>query len=126
MAQGATIHVFRIELAHSDRGVYETLDLRVACHPSEAADHLLARVIAYCLEYAPGIGFSKGLSEPDEPAIAVRDLMGGMTAWIDVGAPDAARLHRAGKLAARVAADRATARTEDPSRRVSGTLRARP
>jgi uncharacterized protein YaeQ len=103
MAQGATIHVFQIELAHSDRGVYETLDLRVARHPSEAADHLLARVIAYCLEYAPGIGFSKGLSDPDEPAIAVRDLAGGLTAWIDVGAPDAARLHRAGKLAARVA-----------------------
>jgi uncharacterized protein YaeQ len=103
MAQGATIHVFQIELAHSDRGVYETLDLRVARHPSEAADHLLARVIAYCLEYAPGIGFSKGLSDPDEPAIAVRDLTGGLTAWIDVGAPDAARLHRAGKLAARVA-----------------------
>jgi uncharacterized protein YaeQ len=72
MAQGATIHVFQIELANSDRGVYETLDLRVACHPSEAADHLLARVIAYCLEYTPGIGFSKGLSDPDEPAIAVR------------------------------------------------------
>jgi uncharacterized protein YaeQ len=103
MAQGATIYVFEIDLANSDRGVYETLDLRVACHPSEAADHLLARVIAYCIEYAPGIGFSKGLSDPDEPAIAVRDLSGGLTAWIDVGAPEAARLHRAGKRAARVA-----------------------
>jgi uncharacterized protein YaeQ len=103
MAQGATIHVFRIELAHSDRSVYETLDLRVACHASETADHLLARVIAYCLEYTPGIAFSQGLSEPDEPAIAVRDLVGSLTAWIDVGTPDAARLHRAGKLAPRVA-----------------------
>jgi len=102
MAQGATIYVFEIELANSDAGVYETLNLRVARHPSEAADHLLARVFAYCLEYTDGISFSNGLSDPDSPAIAVRDLTGALRTWIDVGAPDAARLHRAGKAAARV------------------------
>ncbi len=35
--------------------------------------------------------------------IAVRDLTGALQAWIDVGAPDAARLHKAGKAAGRVA-----------------------
>ena len=34
MALGATIHVFDIALANSDRGVYESLELRVARHPS--------------------------------------------------------------------------------------------
>jgi uncharacterized protein YaeQ len=33
----------------------------------------------------------------------VRDLTGALRAWIDVGTPDAARLHRAAKLAPRVA-----------------------
>jgi uncharacterized protein YaeQ len=103
MALNATVHVFEIELADADRGVYETLALRVARHPSEAEDYLLTRVLAYCLEWTEGIGFSTGLSTPDEPAIFVRDPTGALQAWIDVGVPDAARVHRAAKAAPRVA-----------------------
>ena len=104
MALGATIHHFAIQLSDVDRGVYRPLDLKVARHPSEAEDHLVTRVLAYCLELTEGIAFSRGgVSEPDEPAIAVRDLTGQLRAWIDVGAPDAARLHKAAKAAPRVA-----------------------
>lgn len=103
MALKATIYVFDIDLADSDRGVYETLALRVACHPSEAEEYLLTRVLAYCLEYGEGIAFSSGLSTPDEPAIAVRDRTGSLQSWIDIGVPDAARVHRASKAAPRVA-----------------------
>ena len=103
MALGATVHNFDIDLADSDRGVYETLALRVARHPSESDEYLVTRVLAYCLEYTEGIAFSPGgLSDPDEPPIAVRDLTGALLAWIDIGTPDAARLHRAAKAAARV------------------------
>lgn len=102
MALGATVYVFAVELAHSDRGVYESLTLRVARHPSETEDFLLARMLAYCLEYCEGIAFSKGLSDPDEPALSIRDLTGVLQAWIDIGTPDASRLHRAGKVAPRV------------------------
>ena len=98
----ATIYTFDIELSDVDRGVYETLALRVARHPSEAEDYLVTRVLAYCLEYAEGIAFSNGLAEPDEPALVIRDLTGTLRAWIDVGAPNAARMHKAGKAAARV------------------------
>jgi len=103
VALTATIHHFTIRLSDVDRGVYETLELKVARHPSEAAEYLVTRVLAYCLEYAEGIGFSRGLSEPDEPAIAVRDLTGTLRSWIEVGSPDAARLHKAAKAAPRVA-----------------------
>ena len=103
MALGATIYNFDIELADSDRAVYETLNLRVAQHPSETADYLLTRVIAYCLEYTEGITFSKGLSDPGDPPIAVRDLTGALQAWIDIGLPEPERLHRASKAAPRVA-----------------------
>ena len=103
MALGATIYVFNIELADSDRGVYEPLELRVARHPSESEEYFLTRVLAYCFEYGEGIAFSKGLFEPDEPTIAIRDLTGLLRVWIDVGAPEAARLHRASKAAPRVA-----------------------
>ncbi len=103
MALTATIHNFDIQLANVDRNVYDTLALRVARHPSETAEYLLTRVLAYCLEFAEGITFSKGLADPEEPAIAVRDLTGTLLAWIDIGAPDAARLHKASKAAPRVA-----------------------
>lgn len=104
MARGATIYVFDIRLADADRNVYETLSLRIAQHPSETEEYLLTRVLAYCLEYTEGIAFSSGgLSNPDEPAISVRDLTGALQTWIEVGAPDAARLHKASKAAQRVA-----------------------
>ena len=103
MALGATVYNFDIDLADSDRGVYETLALRVARHPSESDEYLVARVLAYCVEYTDGIAFSPGgLSDPNEPPIAVRDLTGALQAWIDIGTPDAARLHRASKLVSRV------------------------
>ena len=46
---------------------------------------------------------AKGLSEPEEPPLAVRDPTGALLAWIDIGVPDAARLHKASKSAPRVA-----------------------
>jgi uncharacterized protein YaeQ len=103
MALTATIYNFDVELADTDRHVYESLALRVARHPSESEEYLVARLIAYLLEFSPGIEFSRGVSSPDEPAIAVRDLTGAIVAWIDIGTPDAERLHKAAKLAARVA-----------------------
>src|SRR5919106_548276 len=103
MAQTATIYNFEIDLADMDRGVYETLDLRVARHPSETAEYMVVRVLAYCLEYQDGIELTEGVSSGDEPALVVRDLTGRMTAWIEVGMPDANRLHRGMKLAGRVA-----------------------
>jgi len=102
MAIQSTIYNFDIELADSDRGVYESLALRVACHPSESQDHLVARVLAYLLEFVDGIAFSRGISDPDEPTIVVRTLTGEIDTWIDVGTPDAARLHKASKIARRV------------------------
>ncbi len=103
MAVGATIHTFTVSLADVDRGVYEELALRVAQHPSETAVYMLTRVLAYCLEYEEGIAFTEGVSATDEPAVVVRDLTGLLTAWIEVGAPDAARLHAGSKAAGRTA-----------------------
>ena len=102
MALTATIHNFDIELADSDRSVYESLSLRVARHPSESEEYLVARLLAYLLEYADGIEFSRGVSDPEEPAIAIRDLTGAIRTWIDIGTPDASRLHKASKSGARV------------------------
>lgn len=103
MALSSTMYVFTVRLSDADRSVYETLTLRVAQHPSETPEYLVTRVLAYCLEFTEGIVFSKGLSDPDDPTIAVRDLTGVLRTWIDIGTPEAARLHKAGKAAGRVA-----------------------
>ncbi|NKY36901.1 YaeQ family protein [Nocardia speluncae] len=104
MAIGATLHTFAVQLSDVDRGVYQELELRLARHPSESAEFLVTRLLAYCLEYEDGIAFSDGgVSSTDEPAVLVRDLTGQITAWIEVGAPDADRVHRGSKLAGRAA-----------------------
>jgi uncharacterized protein YaeQ len=104
VALGATIYTIHIDLADADRQVYESLDLRVARHPSESEEYLLTRVLAYALEYTEGIAFSSGgLSDADAPAMTVRDMTGAIQSWIEIGNPDVARLHRASKASPRVA-----------------------
>jgi uncharacterized protein YaeQ len=95
---------FEIGLSDSDRGIYESLDLRVAQHPSESDVYLVARVIARCLEHAEGLEFSPGgVSDDELPALVQRDLTGRMLAWIEISSPSADRLHKATKKCDRVA-----------------------
>lgn len=103
MAQTATVYSLRIDLADMDRSVFETLDLRIARQPSETIEYMLVRILAYCLEYQDGITLTEGVAAGDEPAVLVRDMTGRISAWIEVGMPDAARLHRGVKLAGRAA-----------------------
>ncbi len=104
MALTATMRRFEIELADSDRGIYEALDLRVAQHPSESDRYLVARVLARVLEHDEGVTFSKGgVSDDTEPALTRRDLRGDLQAWIEIGAPTPERLHKACKASPRVA-----------------------
>src|SRR6188474_3596560 len=103
MALSATLYNFETELADIDRGVYRSLALRMARHPSETSEFMLTRLLAYCLEYTEGIEFTEGVSAGDDPAVLVRDMTGRITAWIEVGMPDASRLHRGSKRADRVA-----------------------
>jgi uncharacterized protein YaeQ len=103
MALTATLHTLRIALNDADRGVYETLELRIARHPSETLPYMLSRTLGYCLFWEPDIAFSKGLSTADEPAVWVKAGDGRIALWLDVGHPSAERMHKASKAAERVA-----------------------
>jgi uncharacterized protein YaeQ len=105
MALTSTVHTLRLSLSDSDRGVYEDLEVRLALHPSESPDFFATRLLAYALEYSPDLEFSKGgISDTSgAPALFVAKPGGGYATWIEVGAPDADRLHRASKGAERVA-----------------------
>ena len=103
MALTATIYNLDTELANVDRSVYATFRLKLARQPSETLEYMLTRYLAYCLEHTQGIGLTQGIAAGDEPAVLVRDRTGRVTAWIEVGAPSAERLHRGSKLAGRAA-----------------------
>lgn len=103
MAPTATVYNFEIDLADNDRQVYEHLKLTVAMHPSETHEYLVARLLAFCLEYQERICFSKGLAEPEEPALWAHSLDGQLLLWVEVGLPGVEKIHKANKLAKRVA-----------------------
>jgi len=102
MALNAVTYKLELSVSDMDRHYYATHALTLARHPSETEEYLVTRVLAYCLEYADGIAFSKGIAEPDEPAVVIRDLTGALRVWIEVGSPDAQRLHKASKVSPRV------------------------
>ena len=103
MTPRATIYSFDVTLSDNDRTVYEQFKVTVAQHQSETVEFMLTRLLAYCLEYREGITFSKGLDNPDEPALWAHSLDGRCTLWVEVGSPSAEKLHKASKSGAEVA-----------------------
>lgn len=97
MGTTATIYRFQVELSDIDRGVYETLDLRVALHPSEDEERMVMRVLARAIAHEEGLAFGRGLSNAEDAALWAHGLTGEIATWIDVGLPSAERLHRASK-----------------------------
>lgn len=97
-----TLYRFKIELSDLDRGMYESLDFRVAMHPSETTDFLLTRVLAYALSYEEGLEFSPGgLSDVEEPAIKLPGKHGTVALAIEIGNPSGRRIHKNAKAADR-------------------------
>ena len=93
------IYRFQIELSDIERAVYETLDFRLAQHPSEHMPYLLTRVLAYALNTQEDLAFSAtGLHDPDTAAISIPDTFGGFKLLIEIGSPSARKLHKATKV----------------------------
>ena len=102
MALKPTIFKFNVSLSDLDRNRYEELALTVAQHPSETAERMIVRLLAYCLNAEEGLEFARGLSENDEPDLWRRSLDSRMLDWIEVGEPAAVRLRKASRLSERV------------------------
>ncbi len=97
MALPATVYRVAIELSDVDRNYYSHLATTVARHPSETAERMVARLIAYSLCHNEQITFTKGVSDGDEPDLWIKSLDGQLINWIEVGLPEAKRLVKAGK-----------------------------
>jgi uncharacterized protein YaeQ len=102
MAKPSTIYRATIQLSDIDRGLYESLQVTVAQHPSETEERLLARLLAYALYYEPELTFTKGVGAGDEPDLWLKGADGRVKLWIEVGLPDAERLVKASRHSERV------------------------
>ena len=89
--------VFRVGLsiADIDRGYYRDHVLRVARHPSETDERMMARLLAFALHADDALEFGRGLSTDGEPDLWKRGLTGAIDMWIDVGLPEPSELRKA-------------------------------
>lgn len=85
---------YRIALANLDRGVTVEQAVIVARHPSETQEHLVLRVLAWCLLHEERLEFGPGLCEPDAPDLVARDLTGRITCWIECGGAAGEKLRK--------------------------------
>jgi uncharacterized protein YaeQ len=95
MALKPTIYKAQVELADSDRNCFESLSLTIALHPSETLERMAARLLAYCLNTARGLEFTKGLSTANEPDLWRHADSGEIEQWIEIGQPEEPRLRKA-------------------------------
>ncbi len=102
MALPPTIYRASIALSDVDRNRYEQLQTTLARHPSETAERLLARLLAYALCYAPELSFTKGICAGDEPDLWSKSPDGRVDSWIEVGTPDPERLIKASRHSEKV------------------------
>lgn len=102
MAMPSTIYRATIQLSHVDRGIYETLQATLARHPSETAERMVLRLLAYAICYGPDVAFTKGVSAGDEPDLWAKGGDGRVALWIEVGMQEPERLLKAARHAGKV------------------------
>jgi len=100
VSQGSRLYHGRVSLSDVDGNRYLQLETSTALHPSEPLDRLVLRLLAWLLLHEEGVVFrSGGVSQGDEPDLAVREADGRLVHWIDVGTPSATRLQKAAHTA---------------------------
>jgi uncharacterized protein YaeQ len=94
MALSSTRLEYRITLSHVERGVDLRENLVVAQHPSESAEHLTLRVLAWCLLHEERLEMAAGLADAEVADLWTRDLTGQLTTWVECGTADADKLRK--------------------------------
>lgn len=102
MALTPTIYRVSLDLSHVDRDIYAKLTATVARHPSETAERLVLRLLAYGLCYEEGLVFTRGISAGDEPDLWSKEPDGRVDLWLEVGLPEPERLLKMARHARRV------------------------
>ena len=97
MALKSTIFKANLQVADIDHGYYADHALTLARHPSETDERMMVRIVALALhahqvqsvcQGDATLAFGAGLSDPDDPDVALTDFTGRKRLWIEVGQPD--------------------------------------
>ncbi|NRA84971.1 MAG: YaeQ family protein [Gammaproteobacteria bacterium] len=94
MATKATIFKANINVADMDREVYLDKNLTVAQHPSETVQRMMLRIVAWALNANDQLGFTKGLSDEDQPDLWQVSYSDEIELWVDLGTPDEKRIKK--------------------------------
>jgi uncharacterized protein YaeQ len=94
MALPSTLHHLDVKLADVDRGVEQTLALKVARHPSETMERLWLRVLALAWQWQEGIALGPGLCDPDAADVLALLPDGRPALVVRVGRPEPERVAR--------------------------------
>jgi uncharacterized protein YaeQ len=84
----------RVALAHVDRGLDVVEKLIVTRDPQASAEHVILRVLAWCLFHAEGLRLADGAPRKDVPDLAVLGLDLKARLWIACGGADAEEIRR--------------------------------
>lgn len=104
MTMARTTGIYRAELRIDDRerarsGLYT---VRLARHPSETAERLMIRLLAFIGHADTDLNFGRDLCRPGEPALLRTAADGSPALWVEVGLPAARRLLQAAGRAPQV------------------------
>ena len=112
MALKSTVFKAQLAIADIDHGYYADHALTLARHPSETDERMMVRLAAlafhaHALQTVCGgdgtLAFGKGLSDPEEPDVWLRDYTGLTRLWIEVGQPDEVAIAKACRQSEQVA-----------------------
>lgn len=95
MATNATIYKAVLQISDLDRQYFQDHTLTLARHPSETAERMMVRVLAFALHADEALSFGRGVGTEDEPALWQRDATGAIDLWIEIGQPDERTMRQA-------------------------------
>jgi uncharacterized protein YaeQ len=85
MALPATRVELRVQLSHVVRGLEIARPLVLSRHPSETAERVALRALAWCALNEEALEQGAGLCDGDAPDLVAKDARGDVTAWIACG-----------------------------------------
>jgi uncharacterized protein YaeQ len=103
MALKSTVYRLNLHVSDMNRAHFAEYPITLARHPSETAERLMMRIVAFCLFADEALRFGAGLSSAGEPDLVLADLTGAIKLWIEVGLPEARWIGKALSKAERVA-----------------------
>lgn len=80
----------------------EQFPLALAQHPSETAERVLLRFLAYGIWFERDLRFRSGVCHGQAPDVGAEGAVGPWRHWVDVGCPDPMRVQRAARQAEQV------------------------